>query len=115
MLGSFIHQVTMLGVLLALTPGQIYAFGLCGGAFGLNALTDQHLGEILMALGGGLGYLSAGSVFRAGLLTALSRAMRFRPNARDFDPATRRHPIAPAPHLLLRHHRAVMNTTQRAA
>ena len=67
LLGSFIHM-TMLGVLLALTPGQIYALGICGGAFGLDALTDQRLGGVLMALGGGLGYLSGALWFAARLL-----------------------------------------------
>ncbi|RKF12665.1 hypothetical protein D6850_17045 [Roseovarius spongiae] len=67
MLGSFIHM-TMLGVLLALAPGQIYASGICGGAFGLDALSDQRLGGIIMALGGGLGYLAAALYFAARLL-----------------------------------------------
>ena len=67
MLGSFAHM-TMLGVLLALTPGPIYPPGLCGGAFGLDALTDQRLGGIMMALGGGLGYLGGAIFFAARLL-----------------------------------------------
>lgn len=66
MLGSFMHM-TMLGVLLALAPGQIYALGVCGGAFGLDALSDQRLGGVLMALGGGLGYLSGALFFAARL------------------------------------------------
>lgn len=68
MLGSFAHM-TMLGVLLALTPALIYPPGLCGGAFGLNALADQRLGGIMMALGGGLGYLGAAIWFAARLLS----------------------------------------------
>ncbi|WP_322867955.1 cytochrome c oxidase assembly protein [Aquicoccus sp. G2-2] len=75
MLGSFMHM-TMLGVLLALTPRQIYALGICGGAFGLDALTDQRLGGVLMALGGGLGYLT-GALFFA------SRLLGFAPAPRD--------------------------------
>lgn len=67
MLGSFTHM-TMLGVLLALTPKQLYDVGVCGGAFGLDALTDQRLGGIMMALGGGLGYLAGGLFFAARLL-----------------------------------------------
>ncbi len=67
MLGSFTHM-TMLGVLLALAPGPIYPPGLCGGAFGLDALMDQRLGGVMMALGGGLVYLGAGIFFAARLL-----------------------------------------------
>lgn len=67
MLGSFAHM-TMLGVLLALTQSVIYPPGLCGGAFGLDALADQRLGGVIMALGGGLGYLGATICFAARLL-----------------------------------------------
>ena len=67
MLGSFTHM-TMLGVLLALTTRPLYAAGICGGAFGVDALTDQRLGGILMALGGGLGYLAGGLCFAARLI-----------------------------------------------
>lgn len=67
MLGSFAHM-TMLGVLLALTMEPLYAPGLCGGAFGLDAITDQRLGGIMMAIGGGLGYLGGALFFSARLL-----------------------------------------------
>jgi putative membrane protein len=67
MLGSLTHM-TMLGVLLALAPGAIYPPGLCGGAFGLDALTDQRLGGLLMALVGGAVYTGAALIFAARLL-----------------------------------------------
>ena len=64
---SFTHM-TMLGVLLTIAPGQIYAPGLCGGAFGLDALSDQRLGGALMAVIGGLVYMAGAVWFAAGLL-----------------------------------------------
>lgn len=67
MAASFTHM-SMLGVLLAVAPGLIYAPGLCGGAFGLDALTDQRLGGALMAIVGGLAYLAAALWFAARLL-----------------------------------------------
>ena len=67
MLGSFTHM-TMLGVLLALSTRAVYPLGICGGAFGLDALSDQRLGGILMALGGGTGYLTGALCFAARLL-----------------------------------------------
>ncbi len=67
MFGSFTHM-TMLGVLLALAPGLVYPAGLCGGAFGLDALADQRVGGAMMALGAGSVYLVAGLVFAARLL-----------------------------------------------
>lgn len=79
MLGSFMHM-TMLGVLLALTPAQIYAAGVCGGAFWLDALADQRLGGVLMALGGGLGYLSGALYFAARLLGSDPAPLGWRPD-----------------------------------
>ncbi len=64
---SFTHM-TMLGVLLVIAPGLIYAPGLCGGAFGLDALTDQWLGGALMAVVGGLVYMAGAVWFANGLL-----------------------------------------------
>lgn len=69
MLGSFTHM-TMLGVLLALTVEPVYAPGLCGGAFGLDALSDQRLGGIIMAIGGGIGYLGGALFFAARFLSS---------------------------------------------
>ncbi len=67
MFGSFTHM-TMLGVLLAVAPGLIYPPGLCGGAFGLDAVSDQRVGGAMMALGAGSVYLAAALVFAARLL-----------------------------------------------
>ena len=69
MVGSFTHM-TMLGVLLALTTRPLYASGICGGAFGFDALTDQRLGGIAMALGGGIGYLTGALCFAMRLINS---------------------------------------------
>jgi putative membrane protein len=53
---TFSHM-TMFGVILTLTPILLYDPDLCRGAFGLDRLQDQHLGGVLMAVGGGLPYL----------------------------------------------------------
>jgi putative membrane protein len=53
---TFTHM-TMFGLVLTLAPRLIYDPSLCQGGFGLDRLDDQHLGGILMAIGGGLPYL----------------------------------------------------------
>ena len=53
---TFTHM-TMFGLILTLTPILLYDPELCRGAFGLDRLQDQHLGGVLMAIGGGLPYL----------------------------------------------------------
>lgn len=66
---SFTHM-SMLGVLLTLAPRLIYPDGLCGGAFGLDALTDQRLGGVMMAVFGGVVYLAGAIIFGYRLLSA---------------------------------------------
>jgi putative membrane protein len=61
-------HMTMLGVLLATSPGLLYPAGLCGGFLGLDALEDQRLGGVLMALGGGLPYIAGAILFAYHLL-----------------------------------------------
>jgi putative membrane protein len=56
---TFTHM-TMLGILLALSPELIYAPDLCLGAFGFAQLDDQRFGGVLMASVGGLPYLLGG-------------------------------------------------------
>jgi putative membrane protein len=53
---TFTHM-TMFGLILTLAPILLYDPDLCRGAFGLDRLQDQHLGGVLMAVGGGLPYL----------------------------------------------------------
>ncbi|SFP61256.1 cytochrome c oxidase assembly protein [Tranquillimonas alkanivorans] len=65
---SFMHM-SMLGVLLTTAPGLLYPAGLCGGAFGLDPLTDQRLGGVMMAVFGGLPYLAGAVAFAHRLLT----------------------------------------------
>jgi putative membrane protein len=55
---TFTHM-SMFGLILTLAPRLLYDPDLCQGAFGLDRLDDQHLGGILMAIGGGLPYLVA--------------------------------------------------------
>ncbi len=57
---TFTHM-SMFGLVLALAPSLIYDPALCGGAFGLAPVDDQHLGGVLMLVGG-LPYLAATSV-----------------------------------------------------
>ena len=52
-------HMTLLGALFALTPRPLYAHGPTG-AFGMNALDDQHLGGAIMLLVGGASYLAGG-------------------------------------------------------
>ncbi len=66
---SFVHM-SMLGVLLATIPRLIYPLGVCGGGFGLDPLTDQRLGGVLMALGAGLPYLAGATAMAYRLLAA---------------------------------------------
>ena len=67
-LGTSFTHMTMLGVLLAVSPALVYPDGLCGGAFGLDPLADQRLGGALMATVGGLVYLAGAMWFAARLL-----------------------------------------------
>lgn len=53
---TFTHM-TMFGLILTLAPMLLYDPNLCRGAFGLDRLQDQHLGGVLMAVGGGFPYL----------------------------------------------------------
>jgi putative membrane protein len=53
---TFMHM-TMFGLVLTLAPILLYDPNFCRGAFGLDRLQDQHLGGVLMAVGGGLPYL----------------------------------------------------------
>ena len=53
---TFSHM-SMFGLVLTLAPRLLYDPNICRGAFGLDRLDDQHLGGILMAVGGGLPYL----------------------------------------------------------
>jgi putative membrane protein len=66
---TFTHM-TMFGVILALIPRLIYDPDICRGIFGLDRLDDQHLGGVLMAIGG-LPYL-------AGTIVACSVLLRQR-------------------------------------
>ena len=67
MAASMTHM-TMLGVLLAVAPRLVYPDSLCGGAFGLDPLSDQRVGGALMALAGGLVYLAGALWFTSRLL-----------------------------------------------
>lgn len=51
-------HMTLLGVLLALTPRPLYAH--VTGYAGLSPLEDQHLGGVIMLLVGGVAYLAGG-------------------------------------------------------
>jgi putative membrane protein len=58
-------HMTLLGVLLAVADRDLYGHA---GAFGFDALQDQHLGGVIMLCVGGLAYL-AGALYRvSGLL-----------------------------------------------
>lgn len=61
-------HMTMLGVLLTMTPRLIYPADLCLGAFGFEQLEDQRFGGVLMAAWGGLGYMLGGVVLGCRLL-----------------------------------------------
>ena len=65
LIGTFLHM-TMLGVLLGVTPRLLYSPSVCIGAFGVSGLEDQWLGGVLMATVGGLPYLVAALIL-AGL------------------------------------------------
>src|SRR5690606_10317155 len=53
-------HMTMLGVLLLLSPQPLYQTVLCMWLFGLHELDDQRLGGVLMAAWGGEAYLLGG-------------------------------------------------------
>lgn len=57
-------HMTLLGVLLALTPRALYGHG------GVAGLDDQHVGGVLMLLGGGTSYLIGGLALLGVLLRA---------------------------------------------
>lgn len=61
-------HMTMLGVLLLMTPKLLYPAELCLGAFGFAELEDQRFGGVLMAAWGGLAYLAGGVVLGYRLL-----------------------------------------------
>ena len=65
-------HMTLLGALFALTPRPLYAHT-GGGAFGLTALADQHLGGAIMLLVGGVSYLAGGLWLTARTLEASPR------------------------------------------
>jgi len=69
--GTFLHM-TMLGVILGVTPRLLYSPSVCTGAFGVSGVEDQWLGGVLMATVGALPYL-AGALVLTGL--ALSDRM----------------------------------------
>ncbi|ACM02085.1 cytochrome c oxidase assembly protein [Cereibacter sphaeroides] len=62
MLFSLMHM-TMLGVLLTLSPRLLYAPEICGTAFGLAPLDTQRLGGAMMAVAGLGPYLVGAAVF----------------------------------------------------
>ncbi len=66
MLFTSMHMA-MLGALLVLAPGLLYAQQFCLGAFGLDPLADQKFGGGLMALAGTLPYVVAGGWLAARL------------------------------------------------
>lgn len=66
-------HVTLLGALLALAPRPLYAHA-AGGAPGLSALDDQHLGGALMLAVGGSVYLAGALALAAGLVAARREA-----------------------------------------
>ena len=53
----YFHAYDDVWLILTLAPILLYDPDLCHGAFGLDRLQDQHLGGVLMAVGGGLPYL----------------------------------------------------------
>ena len=57
---TFAHM-SMFGLVLSLAPKLIYDPAICSGSFGLAPVDDQHLGGVLMLLGG-LPYLVATGV-----------------------------------------------------
>lgn len=59
-------HMTLLGALLALAPRALYPS--CGGAPGLSALADQHLGGAVMLVVGGASYLLGGVWLTGSLL-----------------------------------------------
>lgn len=67
-LGMTFMHMSMLGVILAITPQLVYAPDVCQGAFGFSRLADQQLGGALMAIWGGLPHLCGALVLLARLL-----------------------------------------------
>ncbi len=60
-------HMTLLGALLAVSPRPLFMHG-GEPPFGLTPLTDQHLGGVLMLIGGGVPYLIGGLCLLGGLL-----------------------------------------------
>jgi putative membrane protein len=73
---TFSHM-SMFGAILTLVPRLIDDPDICGGAFGLDRLADQHFGGTLMAMGGGLPYL-CGAAWAAPRLLARPAAASSR-------------------------------------
>lgn len=65
-------HMTLLGVLLAVTPRALYA-GHHHGQWAYGPLQDQHLGGVIMLLVGGIAYLAGGLYLLAGLLRGNDR------------------------------------------
>lgn len=65
-------HMTLLGVLLAVTPRALYA-GTHHGHGPFGPLQDQHLGGVIMLLVGGIAYLAGGLWLLAGLLRSGDR------------------------------------------
>lgn len=64
-------HMTLLGVLIGLAPRPLY---ICGPApFGLDALSDQQLGGVVMLLAGGAAYLVGGLALLGSILKAETR------------------------------------------
>lgn len=70
-------HMTLLGALLALAPRSVYPHA--GGAFGLDALEDQHLGGVIMLVIGGVSYLLGGLGLMVGLLRGRALETGCRP------------------------------------
>lgn len=68
MLLTFMHM-TMLGVLIALTPDLLYDSGVYAGEVFPEQLHDQRAGGILMAIAGAFPYLVGGLVLASRLLS----------------------------------------------
>lgn len=65
---TFVHM-TMLGLILTLAGAPLYPVEICGGAFGLDPLGDQHLGGTLMTVFGAFPYLAGSAVLTLRMLS----------------------------------------------
>ncbi len=73
-------HMTLLGALLAVTPRALFHHA-GTPPFGLTPLEDQHLGGVLMLIGGGLPYLVGGLCLLGGLLREPNAAVRRKPDS----------------------------------